>query len=522
MIASLLQPQAYDHPVQTVRLLETHLSWILLTGDWAYKLRKPVNLGFVDLRSQAARRHCAEEELRLNRRLCPDLYVALRPVYGPPQMATLVSPAWGDALADSVLDVAVQMHQFEQHDLLPARLKQHPPERSLWIDLADRLAGFHGAAAIATPGQIWGSPDAVLEPALANLDVLERFDPVSLAETGLRSWTLQEHQRLTELFRSRQFSGRVREGHGDLHLGNLVVRAGRIDAFDCLEFSPALRWIDVISDLAFLVMDLQHHGETAVAVIVLNRWLQNTGDYRGLWLWRWYLVYRALVRAKVAALRQKTQPTSTESDRPWTMAINTYRGLASRMINQPRGAMVITHGVSGTGKSWLSSRLCEQLGWIHLRSDIERRRRFGRWGQCPEATITEGDAYADDITEWLYGKQLPELAEAISAAGFGVIIDATFLTRHQRDQFKKRALSCGAGFFILDCQGQVHQALRRMESRRQVGKDPSEADETVLQSQMNRLEPLSDQECRLALEGGEPIPWVADGLLHALELKTTR
>lgn len=493
MIASLLRPQAYDHPVRHVQLLETHLSWILLTGTWAYKIRKPVNLGFVDLTSADARRHCALEELRLNRRLCPDLYVGLREIHGPPERATLHPPAQ-PGLGPAAIEVAVQMLQFQQQDLLPARLRDRRPDPALWLDLADRLAAFHGKAAVARPEDPWAEPSRVLEPALANLAVLAGLNPPPAELEALAGWTRAEHSRLEPLLRQRKATGRIREGHGDLHLGNLVVRHGRIDAFDCLEFCPALRWIDVISDLAFLVMDLQRHGEASTGTAVLNRWLQASGDYGGLRLWRWLVVYRALVRAKVSALRQLQQRQAGEDPALHAQAMEDYLALAQQTSRLGPGPLVITHGVSGTGKSWLSDRLCRRLGWIHLRSDVERLRLFGRWGEPPPGGILQDDPYGQEITDRLYGQVIPDAAAAAISAGFGVIVDATFLQHGQRSKLKQLASAWGCRFLILDLQGQACRAPERIRSRLERGGDPSEADLAVLDRQVQHQQPLTASE----------------------------
>jgi aminoglycoside phosphotransferase family enzyme len=295
LIAALLKPVAYDHPVRRIQLLETHISWILLTGPFAYKLRKPVQLGFVDFSTAARRRQDCIEEVRLNRRLAPDLYLGVRDIHGPPDQARFHGPG-------AVIEAAVQMRQFDQAALLPLVLQRQGLDDSAIDALAQRLALFHDSAAVAPAGGAFGSAAMVISPALANLQVLEEY--ASKAELGsLRRWTETTAERLTPLFQQRLSAGQVREGHGDLHLGNMALLAGEIVVFDCLEFNASLRWIDPISDMAFLVMDLEQVAQPRLAARLLNGWLAWGGDYEGLHLWRWYLTYRALVRAKVTALR---------------------------------------------------------------------------------------------------------------------------------------------------------------------------------------------------------------------------
>jgi len=522
MIASLLRPDAYDHPVQQVQLLETHISWILLTGSFAYKLRKPLNLGFVDQSTPERRRHGAEEELRLNRRLCPDLYLGLRPVYGPVEQASL-RPRPGAA----VIDVAVQMQQFDQADLLSHRLAGGSLPPVAWHAFADRLARFHGQAAVAAAADPWGDPARVLAPALANLEVLAALPAPPPQLPSLQRWTAAEHGRLQPLLEQRRRQGRVREGHGDLHLGNLVWRHERIEAFDCLEFSEALRWIDVISDVAFLAMDLCHQGHPRTAASLLNHWLLRSGDHLGLATWRWYAAYRALVRAKVSGLRLMQMAADAPGHGAVAAAVGAYTGLAEALAGAPVGPLLISHGVSGTGKSWLSAGLCERLGWIHLRADGERRRLFGDWGELSHGAPRRGDPYSPAVTEELYLQLLPALATAVVQAGFGVIVDATFLRAHHRRRLADVAAATGSPFLILDLQGMAAGAAGRIAERRLVGTDPSQADERVLASQLDRIEPLSATEQRWRV-GVEPMNEAArdrfaDGLAGRLQrLRTTR
>lgn len=495
LITALLQPEAYDHPVEEVQLLQTHISWILLTGTYAYKIKKPVDLGFVDFSTLERRRHFCEEELRLNRRLAPDLYLGLRSIHGPVQRAHLggVGPP---------IEVAVQMRQFRQRDLLPAVLRRGLPLASLLAlvkDLAGRLAAFHAGAAIAPADSAFGTAARVRQPALANLAVLERFlGPQDRRLPPLRQWCEAEALRLEPLFERRLQHGRVREGHGDLHLGNLVLHRGQIVVFDCLEFSPALRWIDVSSDLAFLAMDLCRHRHSLLAASLLNHWLAGSGDYGALASWRWYLAYRALVRAKVTALRLEQQAAEEEESARGWVDLAAYLHLAASVQRWRQPVLLITHGVSGSGKSHLSRLLAERLGWLHIRSDVERLRLFGRWGE-PCGTPLQGDPYGSGVSETLYRSRLSDACSAALEAGFSVICDATFLRRWQRLHFRSLAERLGVRLAILSCSCTPELARRRIALRRERGGDPSEADAAVLQAQLAALEPLEADERPLCL-----------------------
>ncbi|WP_216903637.1 bifunctional aminoglycoside phosphotransferase/ATP-binding protein [Synechococcus sp. CCY 9618] len=492
MIAALLDPGAYDHPVDRIECLETHISWVLLTGTVAYKIKKPVNLGFVNFSTPERRLGFCREELRLNRRLAPDLYLGLSPVHGPAEQASMAGPG-------PVIDTAVRMRQFPQSALLPAVLNRDGLGHGQLEALADDLAAFHAAAAVAGENDPYGTPDAVQEPAAANLEVLEACGGSLTRELApLRPWMDTEFQRLRSTFEQRRSQGRIRECHGDLHLGNMLLERDRIQVFDCLEFSPALRWIDVISDMAFLVMDLDHQGRADLGATVLNRWLGRCGDYAGLLTWRWYRVYRSLVRAKVCALRLGQQDPAAGPSGPMARELERYlRGAVATTSTTP-AALVITHGVSGSGKSHRARQLCRRPGWIQLSSDVERKRLFGAWGQG-DGPALRGDPYRPEVSEWLYADHLPAQAGRILQAGLSVVVDATFLLRRQRRRMQELACEQGVPFLLLDCPSSPGLAHRRITERQRQGHDPSDADGAVLESQLREMEPLGADERALCL-----------------------
>jgi aminoglycoside phosphotransferase family enzyme/predicted kinase len=495
LIAALLHPRAYPHPTGPINVRETHISWVLLSGPFAYKIKKPVSLGFVDFSRADQRRHFCEEELRLNKRLAPEIYLDLVDIHGPAEEASLLG-------SGPVIEVAVRMHQFAEENLLSRALGTDRVSGKQLERFAERLALFHGDGEVASPEGPFGTPQAVRAPALANLEVLRRIDPEEPTLANLQEWTLAEGSRLEGSFAQRLAQGRVREGHGDLHLDNLVVHQGQVLGFDCLEFNPSLRWIDVLSDVAFLAMDLQQRGETVLAGRVLNRWLITCGDYGALNLWAWYRTYRALVRAKVLALRMgqlsagDAQQRATLNGQLWGYI---HQAQGSRSDSGP-GALILTHGVSGSGKSQLALQLCERHGWIHLRSDVERRRLFGFWGTALHPP-RDGDCYSPAVTRELYDRLLPQAAEQILKAGITVVVDATFLKRAQRKTFLSLAERLRAPAVILDCPVSLEVAKDRIARRSLQRTDPSEADASVLIAQWSLREPLDQEEQELMVEG---------------------
>ncbi|HEY5791078.1 MAG TPA: phosphotransferase, partial [Gammaproteobacteria bacterium] len=334
LLDALQDPALYAHPVTGFELLETHISWVLLTGPYAYKLKKPVDLGFLDFSTLAQRHHFCAEELRLNRRLAPRLYRDVVAIHGTEAAPNLRG-------AGPLLEYAVQMVQFPQQALLDRVLARGELTAAHVDALAAAVAAFHADAPVSGPDRPYGEPDLVFQPVRENFVQIDPLldDPAERARLSrLRDWSVNRFHELREALLRRKAGGRVRECHGDLHLGNLLLDGGGVSAFDCLEFSPPLRWIDVASDLAFLLMDLAEHGADAFAARLLDGYLARSGDYGLLAVLPFYLVYRALVRAKVAAIRLGQGGADAGE-------LHAYLALAERLRRPPAPCLLATHGL---------------------------------------------------------------------------------------------------------------------------------------------------------------------------------
>jgi aminoglycoside phosphotransferase family enzyme/predicted kinase len=481
--ALLVDPACYDHGVGQVQLIETHISWVLLTGDFAYKIKKPVDMGFLDFSTLALRQQACDDEVRLNRRLAPDIYLAVVAI----TESSAAPRINGSGVA---FEYAVKMRQFPPDATLD-RLAERSELGLEQIDaLAARLARFHlHECAIATPESPYGKPDAVLQPVADNFSILEDVhgDPLLKQKlTRLHDWSLAEHQRLAPLMRERKQQGSVRECHGDLHLGNMAWVDDSLVIFDCLEFSPALRWIDVISEVAFCFMDLLHRERRDLAFRFLNGWLEISGDYRGIALLRYYAVYRAMVRAKVAALRARQSGDGLAEVDRWLQ-------MAEQLIQIPPLQLWITHGLSGCGKTTLSQAMLQKQGLVRLRSDIERKRLAGLTATSSSGSGIASGLYSPNTSRRTYD-HLATLADGLLEAGWPVIVDAAFLSRWQRDLFRTLAQRRALSFHILDIQT-AHATLReRIVRRAALGQDASEADLRVLDHQIATAEPLGQDE----------------------------
>jgi aminoglycoside phosphotransferase family enzyme/gluconate kinase len=501
LIRALLEPERYDHPVERVELVETHISWVLLAGDYAYKIKKPVDLGFLDFSTLPRRRHFCEEELRLNRRLAPQIYLGVVLVTGTPD-----DPRIGGA--GEPIEYAVKMRRFAQEAQLDRVLARGELKPAHIDALADELARFHGEIAVAGRGTPFGEPDAVYAPMHENFEQIRpRVDAALHAPLArLEQWTQAAHKRLMSVLATRKRDGFIRECHGDAHLANMALLDSGVVLFDCLEFNENLRWIDVMSELAFAVMDLDDRGRPDLGWRLLNRYLEQTGDYAGLKVLRFYQVYRALVRAKVAAIRL-SQPGLSPDER--AHALDDYQGyveLSERYTQARATPLLITHGVSGSGKSTVAQMLIETYGAVRVRSDVERKRLAGLHPMARSESAIDAGLYTADLSRQTYAR-LGELARAVIDAGLPAIADATFLKHAQRDAMRTLAASLGVPFVILDTTAPDAVLRARVKIRRELGHDVSEATATVLERQLATREPLDAEEQRRSVRiETEPVP----------------
>jgi aminoglycoside phosphotransferase family enzyme/predicted kinase len=521
-LADLLEREAYSHPVDEVQVVTTHISQLFLAGDFAYKLKRPVSLGFVDFSTLGRRRFFCEEELRLNRRLAPQLYLGVVAVVRRDGRLQMDGEIGGDG---EVVDYAVRMRRFPQQALLSDQPVDGGRLNGTLIDrLAERVAAFHGALTPAPAESPYGEPAQVLAPMLHNFEPLraaltadgESGGPALMQLERLERWTRKRFTYLGPLLERRRREGHIRECHGDMHRGNIAVLDQEPVIFDCLEFNPNLRWIDTMSEVAFLTMDLAQSGAAGLARRLLNRYLEVSGDYAGLRLLRFYQVYRALVRGKVNAIRllelrgasqapapTVPEPSAEQADLDQALgqasaAMHHYLALARTCTGRHRPQLFVTYGLSGSGKTWLGHLLREHLPIIQIRSDVERKRLFGVPEQRRASEHPDPQLYGDEATERTYGRLLG-LARELIEAGFSVLVDATFLSRRQRDPFLALAADLDCPCRILALQAPMHLLRERLRQRTLEAKDASDADIDVLSLQIARREPLGEDEHRHAV-----------------------
>ena len=457
---------------------KTHISSLLLAGDDVFKFKRPVKLPFVDFSTRALRRHFCEEELRLNRRTAPQLYRGVVTIGGEPAL-------WMRRFDDTLLF----SHLARTRRLTPAHIDA----------LAASIARFQAT--------LRPSPPSVNAAALAQRwagDNLRDLAGLGQPLDDLVRWTAARAEALAPLWRARQAAGAVVEGHGDLHLGNIVWHQGQPLLFDALEFNADLRHADRLADPAFTFMDLLDHGLPSLAWRLMSQWLEAGGDWDALPMLRWSAAYRALVRAKVALLQD--QPADAER-----------RIALARQLAFPTEApqLVLTSGLSGSGKSTVAMMWVQALGAVRVRSDVERKRLHGL-----AATARPADPatlYNAPSTAATYAR-LGEVAQAALAGGVSVVVDAAALRRAERDALRQVAADAGARFRLIDCTAPEATLAARIRQRMATQADASDADLGVLAHQLREREPLGADERPEQLDTAAPLDAVANrvGALAAM------
>lgn len=515
LINQLQKPETYPHPVESVRLIETHISAVFLTGEWAYKLKKPVDFGFLNFTQAEKRKHYCELELALNQRTAPQIYDSIVTIYQSPLDQHILSLQPQPGLV--AVDTLVKMRQFDPDKVLSRYLVNNCLTEHQIEQLAQAIVDLHQQAESISSGDFLGSPACVLQPMTDNFPSLFSLlaelshsprsltvgcDPAELQSQleHLQHWTINQHTLLSPMIEQRQTQGHVRACHGDLHLDNITLFENQPLLFDGIEFNDQFRWIDTLSDLAFLLIDLDYRQQQDLGKQILNRYLQKTGDYAGLILLRFYQTYRALVRAKITGLRYlQLQPDSPEARRALT-TLAAYIKLAESYayLQQTRPSLFIMQGVSGSGKSYYANQVHQQTGAIIVSSDRERKRLFGINPQTRVDAAEKTKLYSQKMNSDTY-QRLYDACQAALQAGLSVVADATFLKATHRLRFLEMADRFHAPKLIIAIQPDPKQAEQLIYQRQIHNTDPSDADATIMRRQLEQFEPPLDTEPGLVI-----------------------
>lgn len=488
LLNALQNPAVFDHDIESFQLIETHISWVILTGHYAYKIKKPMNFGFLDFTTLEKRKHFCEEELRLNRRLAPELYLDLLPLYGDEH-----NPSFSGE--GEVLEYVIKMRQFSQDNLLNNLLAQGQLTRDHINEVTSQVADFHARTEIASAASRFGNPAQVMEPVQQNFDQIrplltEKADLQQLDQ--IEAWAQDTFTLLTPTFEERKAQGKIRACHGDLHLGNITLFDGKIRLFDCIEFNDDFYWIDVMREAAFFIMDLEDRGEDYFANQFLNSYLELTDDYAGLKLLNFYKSYYAMVRAKVGLFQLFNESISNEDREAVLKQYRSYTTLAEHYMEIPCRCLILMHGYSGSGKSTVGNELMEHLHLIRLRSDVVRKQLFGEQKERNSDDLNAG-IYSKEASDQTFQK-LRDTAETILLSGNSALIDATFLNAEYRELFHSLGEQQAVPLQIVSCTLDDAITRERLTLRLAEQEDVSDATVNVYEAQLLTADALTEKE----------------------------
>jgi len=505
LVAALSEPAAYPHPTGKVEHLETHISDVFLAGDYAYKLKKPLDFGFLDFTTLEKRRSACLDEVRLNARLAPQIYLGVVPVCASGQEYRITATDCKDG--EQLVEYAVHMRRLPQDGMLDRLAAGGGLARGQLVDIARQIARFHATAERGPEIERYGTLDSVAYPVRQNFEQTEKYIGVTIGRerhARLRAYSEDFLRDQAARFAARVAEHHIVDGHGDLHLRNMCLHDGRVVIFDCVEFNQAFRAGDVMNDIAFLTMDLDARGLPVLGNDFLNEYLEWTQDYAGLALLDFYQIYRAYVRGKVTSflMDAAAEPARRETAR---REAEEYFRLAERYLAPRAPGLLITCGLSGSGKTTAARQAAAALGGIVVRSDAVRKQLAGvPLDQDASAPFGQG-IYSPAMGARTYRAMLDH-ARAIIGAGRWAVLDATYNTRAARDAVAHLARELNVPFAIVYCLAERDELARRLRRRATEDSDISDASAAILDEQARRFEePMTDEGRLFAWRGGDDL-----------------
>lgn len=489
-IQAMLAPAFYDHETRHVDLVQTHISYVLLTDDTVYKLKKQVRFSFLDFSTLERRRHFCHEEVRLNRRLAPDVYRGVMAIARDGDTYRLAEEDEPDAV-----EYVVVMRRLPADRVLASMLGRNAVTAEMIDAVVDRLVAFHGAAERGPEVRAAGDPKRIRMAMDEDFQEMRRFRGTTIAaadDEAIIDFCHRSLERFTPLLAQRIAAGRVCDGHGDLHAEHVCLTDPLI-IFDCIEFNPDFRRRDVAAEIAFLAMDLEFRGHPRLAERLVSGYADAAADPELPRLVPFFKAHRAYIRGKVDSLTADEPEVGDDARSAAADSARRHFDLAYRYTWAGVRWLVVVVGLSGSGKSTVAEALQRRTGFRHLSSDIIRKQLAGIPPTSRAGAADESGLYAPEQSARTYARML-ELAGEELQAGRGVIVDATFQRRVDRDAVRELAAQRGAPLLFVECQCDAEETIRRLRARQAANADPSDADERVYERQRAAYEPFEEDE----------------------------
>ncbi len=459
LVEALLKPEAYPHRPQQIELVQTQISLVFLAGDYVYKIKKPVNFGFLDYTSLEKRLFYCQQEVQLNRRLCPDVYLGVVKVVE--QGGAISVEGEGEAI-----EYAVKMRRLASDRTMDRLLEAGQVSPEMLQRVAERLANFHAQAETNAEIGGYGDLEMIRENCQENFGQTEKHIELCLSRKAYEALKYYSYLFLElnrPLLQKRRDESRIRDCHGDVHSAHVCFTDG-ICIFDCIEFNERFRYADVASEVAFLAMDIDFHGHPEHSQHLVDTYVASSGDHDLLLLLNFYKSYRAYVRGKVESFKLD-DPLISQVDKKRALEMaRRYFDLAYSYIDTQGPALFITTGLIGTGKSTLAQALAERLDIPVISSDIVRKSLAGIPVTEHRFEEVRGGIYSADFSQRTYGELFRQASERLSE-GRSVILDAAFGRAEDRRKAMELAEEKGADFWALECVCADETIMERLERR---------------------------------------------------------
>ncbi|MBD3285223.1 AAA family ATPase [candidate division WOR-3 bacterium] len=483
LLQAMNNPDFYPHRVKKVRMEQTHTAWVFLTGTRAYKVKKPVNFGFLDFSTLKKRKEFCTREVELNRELS-DLYIGVEPLSKDDKGNLRLGGTEEDAI-----EYTVVMREIPQEDMMSVKMEEGKVYYETINELAQNIARFHKQAK--TSGEITeqGSLESVRFNWEENFTQTENVRDVTIGKDDFAFIKGKIERFLSEnakAFRAREDEGMIRYCHGDLHSGNVFISDDKIHIFDRIEFNLRFACSDTAADLAFMTMDLDYHNNRGLSDFLLDRYLEYTGDWGMLRFHDFFRCYRAYVRGKVTGFMLSQNPSRPEEIKDKARSYFDLAGIyASTLFDKPK--LMVFYGLPGTGKSFISARTRDFTNAVHLRSDLLRRGLAGvTYNQHHYADFGQ-ELYSRGVSEKVY-EGLRERSVRYLSQGQSVILDATYGKAERRRRLAETMGKLGIDTYFIRCQAPDDVVRERIESRDR--KDPlSDATWDIYQKMKEGFEP---------------------------------
>jgi aminoglycoside phosphotransferase family enzyme/predicted kinase len=460
LVRALLEPRAYPEVPGKIELLQTQMSFVFLTDEFVYKVKKAVNLGYLDYTTEEKRQFYCQKEVELNRRLCPEVYLGVVPI-------TRERGAIRIGGRGEVIEHAVKMRRLPQEAMMDVLLANNQVPSEMVTRVAQKLATFHQQAETSADISAFGQLSIIRQNTEENFTQTEKYFSTTISRDKyqhIKDYTDSFIEINAPLFQKRIARGRIRDCHGDLHAAHICFTNG-ICIYDCIEFNDRFRYCDVASEIAFLAMDLDHYGRADLSRSLVNAYVAESRDRELLELLNFYKCYRAYVRGKVESFKLD-DPYIAPAEKRQTLEIaSSYFDLAYA-YTRPRPVLFITTGLVGTGKTFLAQALAKRLGLVVISSDVIRKQLAGI--PITEHRFEEFDSgiYSAEFSRKTYDKMFSEAKHILSDGG-PVILDASFIKAGERLKAKRLAEEMGADFFIIECTLYEESIRKRLAQRRE-------------------------------------------------------